>query len=125
MTADLRLTWTLDGHGWAGCAVEDPSGRAQLTASHLSDAPADLLDAMARLLGGATGSRARFEAAALRPGGPGRGRVGYCSRKTFVLLAWARGRRTRRSTLTWEGRLTVQAMVSATSSAVSGPGTPS
>src|SRR3954465_5296594 len=49
---------------------------------------------------------------------------GHRSLWTFVLEAWARGRRTRRSTLTWLGRVTAQVMVSATSSAVSGSATP-
>src|SRR3954467_6214305 len=48
---------------------------------------------------------------------------GHRSLCTFVLDAWARGRRTRRSTLTWLGRVTAQVMVSATSSAVSGSAT--
>lgn len=45
-------------------------------------------------------------------------------RWTFVLEAWARGRTTRRSMLTWLGRVTAQPIVSATSSAVSGASTP-
>src|SRR5262249_28330636 len=49
----------------------------------------------------------------------------HSSRCTFVLEACARGRRTRRSTLTWLGRVTAQVIVSATSSAVRGSATPS
>lgn len=45
-------------------------------------------------------------------------------RCTFVLEAWARGRTTSRSMLTWLGRVTAQPIVSATSSAVSGASTP-
>lgn len=58
----LRLTWTLTGAGWADCALEDHQGRVTLTASHLSDAPAALLTAVARLLAGAAETRAQFEA---------------------------------------------------------------
>src|SRR3954447_1437181 len=49
----------------------------------------------------------------------------HSSRWILVLEAWARGRSTRRSTLTWLGRVTAQLMVSATSSAVRGSATPS
>jgi hypothetical protein len=46
------------------------------------------------------------------------------SRATLCWAAWARGRTTSRSTLTWCGRVTVHAMQSATSSATSGSRTP-
>lgn len=45
-------------------------------------------------------------------------------RCTLELEAWARGRTTSRSTLTCEGRVIAQVMVSATSSALSGWSTP-
>lgn len=63
MTAThLRLTWTLTGTGWAECTLADRQGSVTLTASHLSDAPARLLAAVARLVAGETETRAQFEA---------------------------------------------------------------
>ncbi|MFD9541119.1 hypothetical protein [Streptomyces sp. NPDC060022] len=62
MTADLRITWTLDGHGWADCVVEAPQTRGELTASYITGAPEDLLTAVARLVAGETETRAQFEA---------------------------------------------------------------
>ena len=57
-----------------------------------------------------------------RRGGPCRDQV---VRWILELEAWARGRTTRRSMFTCEGRVTAQAMVSATSSALRGSATPS
>ena len=48
----------------------------------------------------------------------------YCSRATSVLEAWARGRTTMESMLTWAGNSSVQTMQAATSSALSGSATP-
>ena len=48
----------------------------------------------------------------------------YCSRATSVLEAWARGRTTMESMLTWAGSSSVQTMQAATSSALSGSATP-
>ena len=62
MTAALRVTWTLEGPGWAGCSVEDHRGRVDLVASDITEAPEDLLNAVARIVAGATESRAQFEA---------------------------------------------------------------
>ncbi|MDG9709523.1 hypothetical protein [Streptomyces sp. DH10] len=55
-------TWTLDGHGWAGCILENHQAKAELTASCVTNAPEDLLTALARLIAGETEARAQFEA---------------------------------------------------------------
>ncbi|MFJ4849345.1 MULTISPECIES: hypothetical protein [unclassified Streptomyces] len=60
--ADLRLVWTLSGHGWADCTVADDRAEAAITASYITTAPEDLLTAVARLLAGETETRAQFEA---------------------------------------------------------------
>jgi hypothetical protein len=60
--ADLRLTWTLTGRGWASCAIGDSQAEVVLTASYVSAAPEELLTAVARLLAGGTQAEARFEA---------------------------------------------------------------
>ncbi|MGW8954973.1 hypothetical protein [Streptomyces sp. NPDC055709] len=62
MTADMRMTWTLGGHGWADCTVEDRQAKAELTASYMTSAPEELLTAVARLVSGETETRAQFEA---------------------------------------------------------------
>lgn len=62
MTAGLRITWTLAGHGWADCTVEVHTVKAGLTASYTSSAPEDLLTAVARLVAGASEARVQFEA---------------------------------------------------------------
>ncbi|MFI6377374.1 hypothetical protein [Streptomyces sp. NPDC050546] len=56
------MTWTLDGHGWAGCTVEDHQAKAELTASYITSAPEELLTALSRLVAGQTETRAQFEA---------------------------------------------------------------
>lgn len=62
MTADMRMTWTLDGHGWADCTVEDRQARADLTASYITSAAEDLLSAVTRLVAGESETRAQFDA---------------------------------------------------------------
>lgn len=62
MTAGLRLTWKLTGSGGADGAVEDRHTTAEFTASSLTDAPAEFLTAVTRLVAGATQTRAQFEA---------------------------------------------------------------
>lgn len=62
MTADMRMTWTLDGHGWADCTVENHQTKAELTASYITSAPEDLLTALARLITGEREASAQFEA---------------------------------------------------------------
>ncbi|MFF1809600.1 hypothetical protein ACFVXW_10620 [Streptomyces sp. NPDC058251] len=60
--SDMRMTWTLDGHGWADCTVEDRRAKADLTASYITSAPEDLLTAVSRLVAGESETRAQFEA---------------------------------------------------------------
>lgn len=88
---------------------------------------------------GTGGVQRRPDAAARRqcvPGGqtrpplgvgdvPNGGVGGLHPRNTLWLAAWARGRITSRSMLTWAGRVAIQAIASATSSATNGSGTPS
>ncbi|MDQ0930518.1 hypothetical protein [Streptomyces turgidiscabies] len=62
MTAGIRLTWVLHEHGWATCTVEDHQAKAELSVSYLTNAPEDLLTAVARLVSGDTETRAQFEA---------------------------------------------------------------
>ncbi|MDX3264569.1 hypothetical protein PV336_36110 [Streptomyces sp. MI02-2A] len=62
MSTGLRLTWTLTGHGWADCTIEAPAAKAELTASHIGNAPEDLLNAVTRLMAGASEARVQFEA---------------------------------------------------------------
>ncbi|WP_328665758.1 hypothetical protein [Streptomyces sp. NBC_00328] len=62
MTTSMRMTWTLDGHGWANCTVEDQQAKVELTASYITSAPEEFLTAMARLVSGETDTRAQFEA---------------------------------------------------------------
>lgn len=60
--AELRLIWTLSGHGWADCTVADDHAEADTTVSHITTAPEDLLTAVTRLLTGETETRMQFEA---------------------------------------------------------------
>ncbi|MFF4457864.1 hypothetical protein [Streptomyces goshikiensis] len=62
MTTGMRMAWTLDGHGWANCTVEDQHAKVELTASYITSAPEQLLTAVARLVSGETDTRAQFEA---------------------------------------------------------------
>jgi hypothetical protein len=62
VVADLRITWTLAGRGWADCTVATKTATVELTASYISSAPEDLLTAVARLVAGETQTRAQFEA---------------------------------------------------------------
>ncbi|MFF9244518.1 hypothetical protein ACF1AY_35270 [Streptomyces sp. NPDC014776] len=62
MTASLRISWTLGAHGWADCTLEDHHGKAELTASYITNAPEQFLTAVARLVAGETETRAQFEA---------------------------------------------------------------
>jgi hypothetical protein len=63
---DLTITYELVGTGWARCTVTDERGRAEITASYLSDA-------LGRLVLGALGVLAGFESVAFgfdeEPGG--------------------------------------------------------
>ncbi|MFD5113939.1 hypothetical protein ACFWNG_16740 [Streptomyces sp. NPDC058391] len=62
MTSRMRITWTLGAHGWADCTLEDHQAKAELIASYISNAPEELLTAVARLIVGETETRAQFEA---------------------------------------------------------------
>ncbi|MDX2815512.1 hypothetical protein ABZ312_20470 [Streptomyces sp. NPDC006207] len=62
MTSGMRITWTLAGSGWADCTLEDRQTKVELTASYISNAPEELLTAVARLVAGETETRAQFEA---------------------------------------------------------------
>ncbi|MFJ2864000.1 hypothetical protein [Kitasatospora sp. NPDC087314] len=59
---DLRLVWTLNGHGWADCRIADGHADAEVTASYITSAPEDLLTAIARLVSGEAETRAQFQA---------------------------------------------------------------
>ncbi|GFH36276.1 AMP-binding protein [Streptomyces pacificus] len=120
-TPGTRTSPSPFGHGRRpGAALAEVSGHVQgeddpPPGDHAPDA-------------GAPALRAHGAALATRPAGCGGGSVGgagQCSRWTLVFDAWARGRTTSRSMLTWAGRVTAQLTVSATSSAVSGWATPS
>ncbi|WP_328322378.1 hypothetical protein [Streptomyces sp. NBC_00388] len=56
------MTWTLDGHGWANCTVEDQQAKVELTVSYITSAPEEFLTTVARLVSGETETRAQFEA---------------------------------------------------------------
>ncbi|WP_328806821.1 hypothetical protein [Streptacidiphilus fuscans] len=60
--ADLRFAWTLIGRGWAVCSVGDARTGVEVTASFISNAPEDLLTAVARLVTGEADTRVQFEA---------------------------------------------------------------
>ncbi|WP_433891506.1 hypothetical protein [Streptomyces sp. CA-111067] len=62
MTSGLRMSWTLEGRGWAGCILEDQYAKAELTASYITSAPEELLAAVTRLVTGGTEARVQFEA---------------------------------------------------------------
>ena len=62
MTTGMRMTWVLDGRGWATCTVEDHQAKAEVSVSYISNAPEALLTAVARLLTGEVETRAQFEA---------------------------------------------------------------
>ncbi|WP_372405823.1 hypothetical protein [Streptomyces luteireticuli] len=62
MSDDFRITWTLSGRGWADCTVMTDTAEIPLTVSYISNAPEDLLTAVARLTAGGTEARVEFEA---------------------------------------------------------------
>ncbi|MFD8762318.1 hypothetical protein ACFV03_25555 [Streptomyces mirabilis] len=62
MASDLSLSWRLSGRGWANCTIADHEREADLTASSISEAPEDLLNAVSRVLTGQTEVRTQFEA---------------------------------------------------------------
>jgi hypothetical protein len=42
----MSITWTLTGRGWAACLVRDDHTDAEVTASYITQAPDDLLEAV-------------------------------------------------------------------------------
>ncbi len=60
--AEMLLTWTLRDAGWADVAVTDHQTQADAAASYVSEAPEDLLTAVARLVLGEAETRVQFEA---------------------------------------------------------------
>jgi hypothetical protein len=83
VTADLRITWILDGHGRAGSVVEAPQTRGELTASSITGAPEGLLTSVPRLVAGERETRARFESE------PTAYRWVFTARvKTFASVRW-------------------------------------
>lgn len=62
MTSGTRITWTLAGSVWADCTLEDHQAKVELTASYISDAPEELLTAVARLVADEAQIRVQFEA---------------------------------------------------------------
>jgi hypothetical protein len=56
----ISIQYNLTGRGWAECIVEINGQQAHLTASYLSDALADLLDAIAIVVRGANEATALF-----------------------------------------------------------------
>ncbi|MFB6559607.1 hypothetical protein ACFCYH_12085 [Streptomyces sp. NPDC056400] len=58
MTTGMRMAWTLDVRSWATCTVEDRQTKVELTASYITNAPEELLTAVARLVSGETDTRA-------------------------------------------------------------------
>ncbi|MET9030445.1 hypothetical protein ABZW96_33230 [Nocardia sp. NPDC004168] len=60
--ADMSLTWNLNGTGWADVVVTGQQAQVEVTASCITDAPEDLLTAVARVVLGEKETRAQFEA---------------------------------------------------------------
>lgn len=60
--AAMSMTWTITGTGWAEVAVADHHAQAEVTVSHISTGPEDLLTAVARLVCGERETRVQFEA---------------------------------------------------------------
>lgn len=58
----MSLTWTLSGRGWAECVVRDDQTSAEMTASYISAAPDDLLEAATRVVLRQGETRVQFEA---------------------------------------------------------------
>jgi hypothetical protein len=56
----ISIQYNLTGRGWAECVVEIDGQEAHLTASYLSDALADLLDAVTAVIRGVEESTASF-----------------------------------------------------------------
>lgn len=46
--AKMSLEWKLASHGWADCTIADDRAEAEVTASHITEAPEGLLIAVTR-----------------------------------------------------------------------------
>ncbi|MGD1921495.1 MAG: hypothetical protein ACFCAD_22960 [Pleurocapsa sp.] len=55
------IQYNLTGRGWAECILEIDDQKITVTASYLSDALADLLDAVVSIVRGANEARAKFQ----------------------------------------------------------------
>lgn len=60
MSKAISIQYNLIGRGWAECIVEINDQQAHLTASYLSDALADLLEAVTAVIRGSSESTASF-----------------------------------------------------------------
>ncbi|MET8094382.1 hypothetical protein [Micromonospora sp. NPDC005220] len=60
--AEMSLTWTLHNYGWVICRVADPRAEAEAVASYVTDAPEQLLTAVATIVLGAATARVEFQA---------------------------------------------------------------
>ncbi len=60
--ATMSLEWRLVGYGWADCTVADAENKVRVIASYITDAPEELLTAVARLVVGEAETRVQFEA---------------------------------------------------------------
>jgi len=58
----MSLRWALGAHGWAVCTVADGQTPVDMTASHITAAPEELLVAVTRLILGETETWVQFEA---------------------------------------------------------------
>jgi hypothetical protein len=57
----MEFTYRLTGTGWAEAQIADATSRAVITASYLSDALGDLLEALGTILEGAAEARCSWE----------------------------------------------------------------
>jgi hypothetical protein len=46
----MSITWTLSGKGWADCLVADDQAQAEVTASYVTAAPDELLEAVTKVV---------------------------------------------------------------------------
>ncbi|WP_431972100.1 hypothetical protein [Nocardia sp. bgisy134] len=60
--ADMTMTWELAGTGWVRVHVSDNGNEAKAIASYLTEAPEDMLNAVASLRSGDATARVFFEA---------------------------------------------------------------
>jgi hypothetical protein len=58
----MSITWTLTGRGWAACLVRDDHTEAEVTASYITQAPDDLLEAVTSVVLRYGETRVQFEA---------------------------------------------------------------